>query len=353
MPIQLNSCVRRSLCLFIALSGAAVADQVTMKNGDRVTGAIVKQDGKWITIKTVNFGVVTAPWDQVTAVQTDQPVTVVSKEGKSLAGTLSTADGKVEVNAQGSRSDFAPGDVAAIRNADEQKTYERLLKPGLLQLWAGTASLGWAGTNGNAKTLTFATAMNAARVTNSDKTMIYFNVIKASALINRVSASTAEAVRGGAGYDHNVSSRLFVNVFNDYEYDKFQDLDLRFVAGGGFGFHAVKSERSVLDFLGGVDYNHSSFSTGLSRSSAELFWGDEYAYKLSGTSALTQSFRMFNNLSRTGEFRVNFDLGMVTKLRRWLSWNVALSDRYLSDPVPGRKTNDWLYTTGVGLTFGH
>jgi hypothetical protein len=38
-----------------------------------------------------------------------------------------------------------------------------------------------------------------------------------------------------------------VNVFNDYEYDRFQDLDLRFVIGGGLGFHAVKTETSKLD----------------------------------------------------------------------------------------------------------
>ncbi len=39
-------------------------------------------------------------------------------------------------------------------------------------------------------------------------------------------------------------------------------------------------------------------------------------------------------------------------MNRWLTWNVALSDRYPSNPVPGNKTNDWLYTTGVGLSFG-
>jgi hypothetical protein len=49
---------------------------------------------------------------------------------------------------------------------------------------------------------------------------------------------------------------------------------------------------------------------------------------------------------------VNFDLSMVSKLRRWLSWNVALGDRYLSNPVGGRKTNDILYSTGLGVTFG-
>ena len=67
---------------------------------------------------------------------------------------------------------------------DEQKAYERLLQPGWGELWAGTASLGFAGTSGNARTLTFTTGVNAARVTSTDKTSIYFNTIKASALVN-------------------------------------------------------------------------------------------------------------------------------------------------------------------------
>jgi len=331
---------------------AAWADQVVMKNGDRVTGAIVKQDGKTITIRTDNFGVVTAPWDKVASVQSDQPVNVVLKDGKTLLGRVAPSDEKVEITTKDAKVDVSPGDVAAIRDAGEQKAYERLLNPGLLQLWSGGGSVGWAGTSGNAQTSTFTTAFGAARVTRTDKISLDFNLIKASALISGQTASTAQAVRGGIGYDRNVSPRLFVNVFNDYEYDKFQNLDLRFVIGGGFGLHAVKNERSVLNVLGGADYNHSSFSTPLIRNAAEAFWGDEYTLKLTGASSLTQSFRMFNNLSEAGAYRVNLDAGVVTRIKKWFSWNLALSDHYLSNPVPGRKSNDWLYTTGLGITVG-
>jgi hypothetical protein len=182
------------------------------------------------------------------------------------------------------------------------------------------------------KTSTFTTAFGVARVTNTDKISLDFNLIKASALISGQNASTAQAVRGGIGYDRNVSPRLFVNVFNDYEYDKFQNLDLRFVIGGGFGLHAVKNKRSALNLLGGADYNHSSFSTPLIRNAAEAFWGDEYTLKLTGASSLTQSFRMFNNLSDTGAYRVNLDIGVATKIKKWLSWNLALSDHYYAGP---------------------
>jgi small nuclear ribonucleoprotein (snRNP)-like protein len=333
------------------LLSTAWADEVVMKNGDRVTGTIIKQDGKTITVKTDNFGIVTAPWDKVASLKSDQPVNVVLKDGKTVVGTVALSEGKVGITTKDTKMDVSPGEVAAIRDADDQKAYERLLNPGLLQLWSGGGSVGWAGTNGNAQTSTFTTAFNAVRVTTTDKISLDFNLIKASALISGQNASTAQAVRGGIGYDHNVSPRLFVNVFNDYEYDRFQNLDLRFVIGGGFGLHAVKNKRSALNLLGGADYNHSSFSTPLTRNAAEAFWGDEYTLKLTGASSLTQSFRMFNNLSDTGAYRVNLDLGVATRIKKWLSWNLALSDRYLSNPVPGRKSNDWLYTTGLGITF--
>lgn len=329
----------------------AWADQVVLKNGDRVTGSIIKKDGKNLTIKTDQFGVVTTSWDQVVSIQIDKPVNVAVPDGRTLQGTIATTNGKVEVTTKDAKLSLEPAEVATIRNDDEQKAYERLQKPGWADLWTGTGSVGFAGTSGNARTLTFTTGINAARITNTDKLSVYFNTIKASAFSNGKNADTAQAVRGGLAYDHNLTPRLFLNVFNDYEYDKFQNLDLRFVVGAGLGFHAVKTERNRLDLLGGVDFNHSSFSTPLIRDSAEVYFGDDYNYKLSAVTSFYQAFRMFEDLSNTGTYRMNFDTGASTKISKWLTWNLALSDRYLNHPAPGRKTNDFLYTTGLGITF--
>jgi putative salt-induced outer membrane protein YdiY len=276
---------------------------------------------------------------------------VVLPNEQSVQGTLATANGTLEVTTTAGRQTAPLADILVIRDPVEQRAFERLQRPGWGELWSGTATLGLAGTAGNARTVTFSTGVNAARITNTDKTSIYFNAIKASAVVSGVNASTAKAVRGGIAYDHNVSPRMFLNAFNDYEFDRFQNLDLRFVLGGGAGFHALKTERSMLDLLAGFDYNHSKFSTPLTRNSGEFLWGDEYHLKMTGATSLVQSFRMFNNLSEGGEYRMNFDIGAVTKVSRWLTWNVSLSDRYLNNPAPGRKTNDFLYTTGLGFTF--
>jgi len=335
-------------CLSLTI---ASADQVVLKNGDRVTGSIIKKDGKNLTIKTDQFGVVTTSWDQVVSIQIDKPVNVAVPDGRTLQGTIATTNGKVEVTTKDAKLSLEPAEVVTIRNDDEQKAYERLQKPGWGDLWTGSGNVGFAGTAGNARTLTFTTAINAARITNTDKLSVYFNTIKASAFVSGQNADTAQAVRGGLGYDHDLTPRLFLNTFNDYEYDKFQNLDLRFVVGAGLGFHAVKTERSRLDLLGGVDFNHSSFSTPLIRDSAEVYFGDDYNYKLSAVTSFYQAFRMFEDLSNTGTYRMNFDIGASTKISKWLTWNLALSDRYLNHPATGRKTNDFLYTTGLGVTF--
>lgn len=330
------------------IAAAAWADQITLKNGDRITGEIIKKDGGTLTIKSPYMGTITMPWDQVSEIKSDTPLTVVLPGG-TAQGTVATSDGKLQLQGQPQAAPLS--DVIALRGAEEQRAYEQLLHPGWTRLWAGSASLGFAGTSGNARTLTLTTGVNAARLTTTDKTSLYFNSIKASALSNGRNADTAEAIRGGVGYDHNLKPRLFANVFNDYEYDRFQNLDLRFVLGGGLGFHAVKTEHSQLDVLAGFDFNHSKFSTPLTRNSGEFFWGDDYSVKLTGRTSLVQDFRMFSDMTNSGTYRVNFDVGASTKLGKWLTWNLSLSDRYLNHPAPGRKTNDFLYTTGIGVTF--
>jgi putative salt-induced outer membrane protein YdiY len=340
----------RSILLLCTLTFALSADQLVLKNGDRVTGSIVKKDDKSITIRSDLFGVISAPWDQVESITADKPVTVVLKEGGSVQGTVATSGGKLEVATPAGRVEATPADVQALRNADEQKNYERLLNPSLLQLWTASTTLGLAGTAGNAKTTTFTTGFNAARITRTDKIALSFSTIEASALVNGRSDETAAAVRGGIAYDHNVTSRLFLTGFNNYEYDRFQNLDLRSVFGGGFGVHAVKNPRLRLELVGGGDYDHESFFT-LSRKAGEFFWGNDSNFVISRTMALVQSYRMFNNLSNTGEYRVNGDVGISTKLTKWLSWNISASDRYLSNPVAGRKRNDFLYTAGLGVTL--
>src|SRR5688572_27206097 len=123
------------------------------------------------------------------------------------------------------------------------------------------------------------------------------------------------------------------------------------VLGGGAGYHWIKNERTVFDVFAGGSFNKEYFSTGLKRSSGEMLFGEELTHKLSARSLLKHKMVIFPNISEFGEARINFDTTLVTNLNRWLAWQVTLSDRYLSNPVPGARKNDVLFTTGLRLTF--
>ena len=336
------------LCLFAG--SILLADQITLKNGDRISGAVIKKDGDKLTIKNDFLGEVTMPWSAVTSVTSDTPLTVVLPAGSQVNGKVSTEGNTLAVQTP-TRTATAPiGQVNAIRNSAEEALYERLLHPGWLDLWAGYADLGFALARGNARTTTLTTAFVANRVTNNDKTNIFFNQIYATARINNVNAATANAARGGISYDHNINPRWFYTLETLDEYDNFQNLDFRGVGGAGIGFHAIKTERTLLDFTIGGDYAHEAYSTGVTRNLAEINAGDSLSYKLTGVAALTQSFRIFE-APQSGQYRMNFDLGLQTTIRKWLSWQVTATDRYLSEPVFGRKRNDVLLTTGLRATF--
>jgi len=46
-------------------------------------------------------------------------------------------------------------------------------------------------------------------------------------------------------------------------------------------------------------------------------------------------------------------MGTATKINKWLAWQTAVSDRYLSNPIPGTKSNDIILTTGLNFSFKH
>jgi hypothetical protein len=354
--VSMKNCV----CLsFLSIVQILSADQVVLKNGDTISGAIVKKDGGKLTIKSEFLGEVSMPWTAVKSLKSDGNLMVVLPGGDAVLGKVNTAGDKLEVATPAGIRSAPLADVNAVRNAAEQRTFDRLQHPGLLELWTGSFDMGLALARGNAHTDTLTNTFNASRITRKDKVTVTFNEIYATARLNgppgtvasTVSNTIASAVRGGWTYNRDITPRFFVTTLNDYEHDRFQNLDLRFVAGGGFGVNAIKKERANLSFVGGGDYERENF-TNLSRNSGEANFGDDLLYKFSGATSITQSSRFFPNLTYTGEYRMNFDLAGVTVLKKWLAWHVTVSDRFVSNPVFGRQRNDLLLSTGFRVSFG-
>jgi hypothetical protein len=343
----------RTLVVFLfPLASTLLADQVVLKNGDIVTGSIVKKDGGKLTLKSEFLGEVTMPWSAVQSIKSTEPLTVELPGDQKVVGTLQSQGETLQVVVGPADTRAVPfAQIGAVRNPAEQRSWERLQNPGILELWTGYFDVGLALARGNARTDTMTTNFNATRVTRHDKTTLTFNQIYGTARVDDKVDAIANALRGGWSYNHDIRGRVFVSMFNQYEHDVFQKLDLRFVAGGGLGVNAVKNPRTTLAFIGAFNYQRENFFDDLNRNSGEANFGNDLVHKLSDRTSVTQSFRVFANLTKTGEYRVNGDIGIVTAINKWLGWQVSATDRYISNPVFGRQRNDVLLSTGLRLSF--
>jgi putative salt-induced outer membrane protein len=340
-----------------ALCSALFADQVVLKNGDRLTGTITKSDDKTLLIKTEFAGDVTVQWPAVQEISSTQPLHVTLSNGKTVAGPVNTADGNLAVTTAASGTvSVAKGDVTSLRSDAEQTAYEKSLHPGIMQGWAGGANVGFSLTRGNSQTKNLALAFAADRKTATDDISLYANTVyAANDAPGAVPRTTASSDQGGARYSRNLGPRLFAYGSADFQADALQNLNLRSVLGGGLGFHAIKSDRTTLDFLGGLNYTKENYST-LSRNFAALTLGEELSHKLGASTLLTQKLYFFPDLSDTGQYRATFNLGSVTKLSKWLGWQNAFSDIYVTNPpvaTPALKKNDIVLTTGLNFSFIH
>jgi uncharacterized protein DUF481 len=80
--------------------------------------------------------------------------------------------------------------------------------------------------------------------------------------------------------------------------------------------------------------------------------GEEFDAKLSKRTAFTERFSFYPNLSHTGDYRFQLDSTLSTQVKKWLSWQSTLSDRYISYPPAGLKANDLLLSTGLRVIWG-
>ena len=338
-------------------AGALHADEVTLKNGDRLTGTIVKSDAKVLVIKSDFAGDVSIQWDAITSIQSVQPLYFALKDGQTIAGTVATSDGKFIVATKDSGIVTTSKDnVVAVRNQTEQTAFnteiDRLRNPHLTDFWSGFLDTGLSLTRGNADTLNFNLSGQAVRKTSRDTITAYATSIFANNGTGGPTKTTANAIGGGLRIDLNVTNRLYVFGLTDFYHDEFQELDLRNILAGGLGYHVINTKPTTFDVYGGAGFNQSYYSTPLTRKTGEIMAGEYLSHSVSNRTTFSERFEFFPNVSDRGEYRYTFEAHAVTKLNGWLGWQALFDDLYVSNPPTGIKKNDLVLSTGFRLTFG-
>lgn len=345
--------------LIFCCVGSVCAEQVTLKNGDRFSGSIVSMSDKKLVLKTEHAGTISIDVDAIAQFSSEQPLVVTRTDKQVVSGTVKAEDSQVAVTTPTGTQQIPMAGVAVMRSPADQAAYEKSLHPGMLEGWDGGGNFGLALARGNSDTTNVALGFNAERPTTTDKWTVQAASIYSTNVTNGVSSTSANALGGFIRYDRNLTKKLFAFGLFAGSYDHAQDLNVRISPSGGLGYHLIASTVTTLDLLGGFGYTYENYSTGYNGSTTGVTnnlinatVGDEFSHKFTPNTTATQDFYFFPYLNGGGGYRGVFDFGVASKLYRAITWNLNFGDRYNSRPVAGKKDNDVLLTTGLGLTFG-
>lgn len=339
-----------SLFLFCGLAIGCWADQIYLTNGDRLTGSILKMESGRLIVKTEFAGQIDLDWNRVSGIVSDQ-LLVVDRKGLTelRVRNVERIGGRLAVHSMTESYTLDVDNVAAIRSEDQFRVHERTLHPEWSENWNVTASSGVALARGNSETTNLNLGLDSVRKTLHDKVTLQASAIYATD--DRLGLPTANALRGQGRYDFDVSRNLFVYGTGSMETDDLQGLSLRSLVGGGFGHHALRTVRHTLDVLGGMAYTREGFDTGLTRHFTTGSFGSDYQWRMTPQTHMTQRLEFDTYLNDPGNYRAAFHVGLSTKFTRLFTWHTKLSNRYNNSPLQGKRRNDILMTTGLGLTF--
>jgi putative salt-induced outer membrane protein YdiY len=316
-------------------AGAARADEIALKNGDRLTGRVVDLVGGKLRIDTGHSGVVAVDWGQVASVKTDGKIRVKLATGEVIEGTLAPGlEGRLKIESAGAGPlEIAPDRVKAFNEPPVA--------------WHGSVDVAARTSDGNTHTTSMLIAADAIRVTESDR-LLFKTVFRYGETANIVTERTGF---GLVKYDYLFTERVYGFVSGEVLSDRFKDLTLRTVLAGGVGYIFLKSPE--MDFWGdaGFAYVDNNFRE-----------GEDEAHTGGRVSAHARRVLPFGfeavddivylpNFEESGNWQFRNDLALTTALGQGWTLKAGMITEYDNEPPPGLRKYDDIYYVGLGYRF--
>lgn len=336
--------------LSLSLFANAFADEVMLKNGDRVSGKIVSQSDEGVVIETVYAGKITIGTSHIEKIAGEAGAAAASLPASAAVEPAKAKPESVPVEpkdttAKPVSAKLAPPPAPAPRLFGGARYW------GLTDGWEGNANVGFSYSSGNSRTSTAATGIRAVKTGGDDKLTVYARSLWNSNRNSGQHVTTQNAIWGGLRYDRNLNDRLFAFGSFDFERDRPKRLNFRSVLGGGLGHHTYRNETTELELIVGAAWNRT-WQMGPNTDTPEAIAGNTLKHKFHDRLKLQQSFSFFQNFTDRNEYRFIFDTTISADITKRIGWQFTVGDRFNNDPLRNAKKNDFIFTTGLRWNFG-
>ena len=324
-----------SFCLLILVAAStAHADEVRLKNGDRITGVTTSLAGGVLTFKAAN-GELKIPWTDVMSLTVVEPMLVTVGTAPPTSATLSAAEGS-------GRATLTPGGQVSLEEI------VALSRPLPAWIVTGGAGAGIVETAGNTQINNLRISGDIAAKSTSDR----YTLAATATHANDRGVETARNWSATGKYDRFVSRRLFLNANTNLTNDRFRDIDLRTALGAGIGYQILERARTTLTADGGVAWVNENFKTISDDSYAAAH--ESAALQVQVLPGRAQLFHLHD-----GYFGVTGDNKMFIRTQNGVRFGLAAGFvttieedvDYDHRPSPGRRQTDRTFSLTLGYRF--
>lgn len=327
--------------LSISCSHAAFADTVKLKNGDWLTGTVIKKETDQLVFKTDYAGEINILWSEIATLHTDKPVTVVLSDDSTFDATLQKRSlGRVKVVSSGLKmsKELDLQDVTYI-NPSPEVSGEGIS-------WKGHADLGGAFTQGNSDTSALRFDTEAIARTKHNRLTLGGNV-------NRAKSGDEQTEFNSKGYtqlDHFVSKKWFVYGNGSLEHDRFRDIRLRSSVGVGSGYQLYEQSDLNLSVEAGVNSINVDYDEAEDENYPSGRWALKYDQLLFSKVRFFHQHEVLVSLENSADTLVFTKTGLRVPIAENLDASTELNIDYDNEPAEGREKTDktLLFSLGYG-----
>ena len=338
--------MRLVVFLFIlsVISTSAMSGQVTLKNGDILTGTIVRKEAAHLLLSTAYAGEIKIQWSEIVSLTTEKPLVLVLKNDTSIENAKLTAvtNGTGSVTAENIEQTFdvALSDIKYINPSIEVS--------GKGTKVSGRINAGSTITSGNTDSETYNLDAKVVMRSKDNRTTVGATHYRASD--NNV--ETEDKTTAYLQYDHFMTNRRYVYGNTNFSRDRFADEKLKSTIGLGYGHQFWESDARNLSLEGGLAFVNEDNYVAPDDSYTAARWAVDYDQKFYKNKIVffhnhegLQSLSDSADLSITSETGLRFPLvsGMFASIQANIDWEKT--------PPPGTNSTDRKLLFNLGYAW--
>lgn len=326
---------------FYLMAGNGMADEINLKNGDRITGEVIRMQENQLVTKTAYAGEIGIKWEEVIHVKTDQPIKVVLKDGTSLEGLsqdFEESKMKLDSDMLEAPTSFELSDVKAINPVTKKPVQ-----------WTARANVSLSNERGNTDSDNY--YLDGEFIARTEKNMYTiagrYNEEKSDGVI------TAKSALGYGKYDHFLNKKWFLFTNTLFEHDEFKDLNLRSTLGAGAGYQVFETPLLSLSTSAGLAWVDENLDLAADSNYPAGQWSINYEqYVFKKFMQLFHKQNGYISLEDSNDWFLKTETGVRFPLYKGLTATVQFNYDYENQPsAAAEEKEDTKFLLLLGYQF--